>query len=161
MDRGSSGCNRFVFCYYLRHQNVASLGLDETIKCEIMRVILATIFGLVIGNVVNMGIVGFANFPKTPTKPSENEAYIAAMNALTVGDYLIPLAAHLFGILSGLLIARFICKTSNTPIYIVGGLHLIASVIMMFIIPAPGWFIVLDLVVPVLLILYFLRLKTK
>ncbi len=126
-----------------------------------MRVILATIIGLICGNVVNMGIVGFANFPEAPTKPSEFEAYIAAMNALTVMDYLIPLAAHLLGVLTGLLVARFICRTSNIPIYIVGGLHLIASVIMIFIIPAPGWFVALDLIIPVLLIIYFLRLKRK
>jgi hypothetical protein len=126
-----------------------------------MRVILATIIGLICGNAVNMGIVGFANFPVAPTKPSEYEAYIAAMNALTVMDYLVPLAAHLFGILTGLLVARFICKTSNIPIYIVGVLHLIASLILIFIIPAPGWFVVLDLVVPLLLIIYFLRLKQK
>jgi len=63
--------------------------------------------------------------------------------------------------LAGLIVARLICNTSNIPIYIIGGLHMVATVINVIWIPAPTWFIIVDLVLPILIILYFLRTKKK
>lgn len=84
-----------------------------------MRVVLATIVGLIVGNAVNMGILGlFLPAVKVEAGVDETAAFLKMMESFTAVDYLIPLAAHVVGILLGLMIARFICKTSNIPIYI-------------------------------------------
>lgn len=124
-----------------------------------MKVILATIIGLIVGNGVNLAIINFGMPTQVEAGVDQYEAMLEMMKSFTAMDYMIPLAAHVFGILVGLIIARLICKTSNVPIYIIGGLHMFATVINIFIIPAPSWFIVVDLILPILIILYFLRTK--
>ena len=100
-----------------------------------------------------------------PVKVEEGGDQYAAMlemiESFTAVDYLIPLAAHVFGVLAGLIVARLICRTSNVPIWIVGGLHMLGTVVNIFMIPAPTWFIIVDLVLPIIIILYFLRTKKK
>ena len=126
-----------------------------------MRVILATILGLVLGNLVNFAIINLGPEVKTPAGMSAFEAMIDAAKSYSTMDFLIPLAAHVLGLLVGLVIARFICRTSRLPIYIIGGLNFVAIGFNLFFIPAPGWFVALDLIVPFILIIFFLRLKIK
>ncbi len=126
-----------------------------------MRIALATILGVAASWAVNMGILQVFLFGKIEEGVDQNAAMLEILASFTAVDYLIPLAAHVFGILAGLIVARLICKTSNIPIWIVGGLHMAATVANIFMIPAPTWFIILDLVLPILIILYFLRTKKK
>lgn len=124
-----------------------------------MRVFLATLIGLIVGNGVNMAIISFGMPVPVETGADQYEAMLEMMKSFTAMDFMIPLAAHIFGILAGLLVARLICKTSNIPIYIIGGLHMLGTIINIFMIPAPSWFIIVDLILPVIIILYFLRTK--
>lgn len=127
-----------------------------------MRIALATIVGFIVANGLNMGILElFVPYEAAPGV-DPNEAMLEAMKSFTTVDYLIPLAAHVFGILAGLFVARLICKTSNIPIYIIGGLHLLGTIMVHFMIPGgPTWFIIVDFILPILIILYFLRTKKK
>lgn len=124
-----------------------------------MRIALATILGLVASWGVNMGILQFFMPVKVEEGVDQYAAMLEMIESFTAVDYLIPLAAHVFGVLAGLIVARLICKTSNIPIWIVGGLHMLGTVVNIFMIPAPTWFIIVDLVLPILIILYFLRTK--
>jgi len=126
-----------------------------------MRVVFASVIGVIVSMGVNMGILqAFLDFQ--PKKGQDDyAAMLEAINSFTTVDYLIPLAAHVFGILAGLFIARMICRTSNTPIWIVGGLHMLGTIWNFFLIPAPTWFIIIDFTLPILLILYFLRTKKR
>lgn len=126
-----------------------------------MKVVLATIIGLIVSSGLNMTILSFGMPVHVEAGGDQYEAIIEMMKSFTVMDYMVPLAAHVFGVLAGLIVARFICRTSNLPIYIIGGLHMIGTIINLFMIPAPGWFVVLDLILPILIILYFLRTKRK
>ena len=126
-----------------------------------MRVVLATIIGLVVGNGINMAIISFGMPVQVEAGADQYEAMLEMMKSFTTMDYMIPLAAHVFGILGGLIVARLICKTSNIPIYIIGILHMVGTVINIFMIPAPSWFIVVDLILPIIIILYFLRTKKR
>ena len=126
-----------------------------------MRVVLATILGFIVGNAVNMGIIKlFVPVEATPGV-DPNEAMMKVFESFTTVDYLIPLAAHVLGIIAGLLVARLICRTSNVPIYIIGGLHFLGTILVQFMIPAPTWFHIVDLALPIIIILYFLRTKRK
>ena len=126
-----------------------------------MRIALATIIGFIIGNGVNMGIIQLFVPVEVAPGGDPNEAMLEVMKSFTTVDYLIPLAAHVFGVLAGLTVARLICKTSNIPIYIIGGLHLLGTILVHFMIPGPTWFTIVDFVLPILIILYFLRTKKK
>jgi hypothetical protein len=162
MDRGCwCGNWRFLFDQ-LSLENVASqIGLEHTSNIKNMRVVLASILGAIVSSAVNMGILQI--FMEVDVKPGQDEsaAWLEAVGTFTTVDYLIPLAAHFFGILLGLIVARFICKTSNVPIYIVGGLHMLGVIWGYFWIPAPTWFTIVDFVLPILIIIYFLRTKKK
>ena len=126
-----------------------------------MKIVLATILGFIASMGVNMAIINFG-IPVTVEAGGDVDAVrLKVMESFTAMEYLIPLSAHIFGVLIGLIVARLICKTSNIPIYIVGGLHMIGTVIVSFMIPAPIWFNIVDLILPLLIILYFLRTKRK
>lgn len=124
-----------------------------------MRIALATIVGFIVGNVVNMGIIRFFIPVEVAAGMDENEAMLKTMESFTALDFMIPLAAHVLGVLSGLIVARLICKTSNIPIYIIGGLHMLGTILVQFMIPAPVWFNIIDMVIPIIIILIFLRTK--
>ena len=162
MDRGCwCGNWRFLFDQLSLENVAAQVGLENKSNIKNMRVVLATILGAIISSAVNMGILKI--FIKVEVKPGEDEfsAMLEVIKTFTTVDYLIPLAAHFFGILLGLIVARFICKTSNIPIYIVGALHMIGVIWSYFWIPAPTWFTIVDFVLPILIIIYFLRTKKK
>lgn len=126
-----------------------------------MRVVIATILGLVVGNGLNMMILRMCMKVEVAPGGDEYAAMLKAIESFTAMDYMIPLAAHVFGVLAGLLVARLISRTSNVPIYIIGGLHMLGTVINIFMIPAPGWFVAIDLIIPIIIIIYFLRSKRK
>jgi hypothetical protein len=127
-----------------------------------MRVILATILGFVIGNTVNFAIISLGKQVEPKPGMEYYEAIAEAVKSFTTTDFMIPLAGHLLGLLVGLVIARFICRTSRLPIYIIGGLYLIGALVNdVFMIPSPTWFIAVDLIGSLLLIIIFLRLKIK
>lgn len=124
-----------------------------------MRIVLATIIGLIVGNGINMAIISFGMPVQVEAGADQYEAIREMMKSFTVVDFMIPLAAHVLGILAGLIVARLICKTSNIPIYIIGALHILGTIVNIFMIPAPTWFIIVDLILPIIIIVYFLRTK--
>ena len=126
-----------------------------------MKIVLGTILGLIASMGVNMAIINFGIPVTVEAGGDMDAARLKVMESFTAMEYLIPLSAHIFGVLIGLIVVRLICKTSNIPIYIVGGLHMLGTVIVSFMIPAPVWFNIVDLILPLLIILYFLRTKRK
>jgi hypothetical protein len=59
-----------------------------------------------------------------------------------------PFRAHAVGTLAGALAAYLIAATYNAPIaYVIGAVFLCGGVAASFMIPAPAWFIALDLLV--------------
>lgn len=124
-----------------------------------MRIVFASILGVIASWGVNMGILQFFMPVKVEEGGDQYAAMLEMIDSFTAVDYLIPLSAHIFGILAGLIVARLVCMTSNIPIWIVGALHMVGTVINIFMIPAPVWFIIVDLAVPILLIVFFLSTK--
>jgi hypothetical protein len=111
---------------------------------KMVRNILAVILGLVIGSAVNMGLIimGGEIFPlKEGFDP---------MNAMNwdLNYFLFPFLAHAIGTLAGAIVSVKIA-VSNHKIFAlsIGGFFLIGGIIMVQILPAPLWFILLDLIV--------------
>ncbi len=116
----------------------------------ILRNILAVVAGWIAGSIVNMGLVmaGHAIFPMEGVNTEDMEAVAAFLEDAGNEYFLFPFLAHALGTLAGAAIAALIASTRKKLMaLIVGGLFLIGGIMVNFMIPAPTWFIALDLVV--------------
>ena len=113
------------------------------------RNILAVIIGLVIGNVVNMGIILIGMgivAPPLGVDPSNMESIKASLHLYEPQHFLFPFLAHAGGTFVGALVASFIAVSGRKiTTSIIGGLFLIGGIAACFFIPAPAWFMAVDL----------------
>ena len=110
----------------------------------ILRNIFAVIAGVILGSAVNMSFIvaGSKVFPL-----SESCEPMNAMN-WDLKFFIFPFLAHALGTLAGAFIAAKIASTHKiTFALIVGAFFLIGGTMMVFMLPAPIWFVVLDLAV--------------
>ncbi len=116
---------------------------------KILRNILAIIAGFAAGSIVNMSLLMLGNtIVELPpgTDVSTPEGLAAAMPRFTAIHYLFPFLAHALGTLAGAWVAASIALTHKMIFALVmGGLFLIGGIANAFMLPAPAWFIVLDL----------------
>ena len=110
---------------------------------SIIKNILALIGGGLVGMVVNMGLIITGN-QLIPL--SEN---INPMNAMNweIKYFIFPFLAHAIGTLSGaFIVAKFSASYHMLFAICIGIFFLLGGISMVFILPAPIWFIVIDLV---------------
>lgn len=118
---------------------------------RIVRNVLAVVLGFVIGGVVNMSIVMTLPMliPPPPGVDVTNpESLAASMHLFEARHFIAPFLAHAAGAFVGALVA-YLIAASRKPwfAYAIGVLSLCGGIAASFMIPAPVWFIVLDLVV--------------
>ena len=116
----------------------------------IVRGILAIVLGLVVGSVVNMGIIllGSKLIPPPPgVDVSDAESIAASMHLFEPRHFVTPFLAHATGTFAGALVA-FLLAARAKPLfaYVIGALFLMGGVAAATMIPAPAWFIGLDLI---------------
>ena len=110
---------------------------------SIIKNIFALIGGGLVGMVVNMGLIITGN-QLIPL--SENMNPMNAMN-WEIKYFIFPFLAHAIGTLSGAFIAaKFSASYHMLFAMCIGIFFLIGGISMVFILPAPIWFIVIDLV---------------
>lgn len=115
----------------------------------IVRNILAVIVGWLSGSVINMSLVklGHSLFPIEGINPNNMEELAAAMPHLDFQYFIFPFLAHALGTFGGATIAALIAASHKMKFALtIGALFLIGGIIACFMIPAPTWFIVADLV---------------
>jgi hypothetical protein len=114
-----------------------------------LKLTLAVIAGILIGGSVNMGIIMLGGYivPPPPGVDASNPESIAASIHLYEAKHLVtPLLAHAIGTLVGALIAYLIApRLKILMAFIIGGFFLLGGISVSFMIPAPWWFIVIDL----------------
>lgn len=112
---------------------------------------MAVILGLVLGGFINMGLVtlGPHIIPPPPgVDMSDVKSLSASVHLLEPKHYLFPFLAHAIGTFAGALVAYLIALTYRAAYsYAIGVLFLIGGIAASSMIPAPAWFITLDLVV--------------
>lgn len=117
----------------------------------ILRNILAVIAGLLLGGSVNMAlvIIGPRLIPPPPGVNMADPASLAAsVHLLEPKHFLFPFLAHAAGTIVGALVANLIGGSRRALLaYVIGGLTLIGGIAAARMIPAPTWFIALDLLV--------------
>lgn len=119
-------------------------------KNSVLVNILAVIAGLVIGSVVNGGLIGISGFiipPPNGIDITTEEGLKAALPLFEPKHFLFPFLAHALGTLSGAFIAVKIAKTYKLAMaLIIGFFFLVGGISMVFMVPSPIWFDVVDLV---------------
>ena len=117
---------------------------------NIIRNILAVILGLVIGSIVNMGVLAFGHMLMPPPPgfdSSSMEGVASTIHLLRPADFIVPFLAHALGPLAGVLSAMFIAASGHRVIAIIlGVVFLLGGIFANIMIPAPMWFRAVDLV---------------
>lgn len=117
----------------------------------IVRNVAAVLAGLVIGSVVNMAIVtGLASFvpPPAGVDVGNAESIARSIHLFEPKHFLAPFLAHALGTLVGALAAFLIAATHKPRFALaIGAVFLCGGVAACFMIPAPAWFMALDLLV--------------
>jgi hypothetical protein len=117
---------------------------------NLLRNVLAVIIGFAVGSAVNMAIItiGSSVVPAPDGVDVTNvESLRENMHLFEPRHYLVPFLAHALGTFVGALAAYLIAGSPKGRIALaVGALFLLGGIAASFMIPAPAWFIALDLV---------------
>lgn len=115
----------------------------------LLRNTLALLAGLVVGSLVNMGLITLGPqliAPPAGVDPRNAESLAQAMHLFEPRHFLMPWLAHALGTLVGALTAWWLAASRRALFaYAVGLLFLGGGVAASLMIPAPAWFIALDL----------------
>ena len=115
-----------------------------------LRNVFGIVIGLILGNVVNMAFVTISSSVIAPPAGADMttiEGLTAAMPRLEAKHFLFPFLAHALGTLVAALVAVSIASSHKMPIALgIGGLFLCGGIAASMMIPAPTWFVALDLI---------------
>jgi len=116
---------------------------------NLLRNVLAILAGIAIGGGVNMALITLSPSlipPPTGVDVNNAESLSKAMHLFEPRHFVMPFLAHAVGTLAGALAAYLIAATYRAQIaYVIGAVFLCGGVAASFMIPAPTWFIALDL----------------
>lgn len=118
---------------------------------NVLRNVLAVIVGIVIGMIVNMTLVILSPSlipPPAGVDVTNVESLSKAIHLFEPRHFVMPFLAHALGTLVGALVAYLIAASRKVQLaYVVGVFFLVGGIAASFMIPAPTWFIALDLLV--------------
>ena len=111
--------------------------------------ILAVIIGIVVGGFVNFAIIQISGTiipPPEGADLSTADGIKAASHLLETKHYIMPFVAHALGTFVGALVVMLIAATKKIILPMsVGVFFLLGGITAALMIPAPTWFLVLDL----------------
>lgn len=112
--------------------------------------VLALIAGAFIGGIVNMGLItisGSIISPPVGVNPSDIASVTENSHLFEPKHYIFPFLAHALGTLVGAFIAaKFSVNSKMTWAIIIGIFFLIGGITAATMIPAPNWFVGMDLI---------------
>jgi hypothetical protein len=118
---------------------------------NLLRNVLALIAGIAIGAGVNTALITLSPSlipPPAGVDVTNAESLSQAIHMFEPRHFVMPFLAHAIGTLAGALAAHLIAATYKAPMaYVIGAVFLCGGVAASFMIPAPTWFIALDLLV--------------
>ncbi len=117
---------------------------------SMLRNILGIMAGLVLGSIVNMAFVTISASVVAPPPGADMttvEGLTAAMPRMEAKHFVFPFLAHALGTLVAASVAARVAASHKMPIALgIGCTFLVGGVAASTMIPAPGWFIALDLI---------------
>lgn len=112
--------------------------------------ILAVIVGIIVGSVVNMAIIMISGSlipPPEGVNPADMESLAENIHLFEAQHFIMPFLAHAIGTLLGAFLATKIAATHKANLAMaVGIFFFIGGVANAFMLPAPTWFITVDLI---------------
>jgi hypothetical protein len=118
---------------------------------NVLRIVLAVIVGLILGSCVNMGLIilgGKVVPPPFGAVTTTTEGLKASIHLFRPLHFLFPFLAHAIGTLAGASASAWLAPVNRTAIALfVGGFFFIGGLASCFMIPAPTWFMALDLAI--------------
>jgi hypothetical protein len=116
---------------------------------NLLRNVLAILAGIGIGGGVNMALIAISPSlipPPAGVDVNDAESLAKAMHHFEPRHFVMPFLAHAAGTLAGAFAACAIAATHRARMaYAIGAVFLCGGVAASFMIPAPAWFIALDL----------------
>jgi len=116
---------------------------------NLLRNALALLAGIAIGGGVNMALITLGPSlipPPAGVDVNSAESLSRAMHLFEPRHFMMPFLAHAVGTLAGALAAYLIAAIYRAQLaYVIGAAFLCGGVAASFMIPAPAWFIALDL----------------
>ena len=115
----------------------------------VLRNILAVVLGLVVGSAVNMGIIMISGSIIPPPNGADittMEGLKSTMHLFGPEHYVFPFLAHALGTLVGAFVAAKIAATNKVKFALaIGAFFFLGGAINAYLLPAPTWFLILDL----------------
>jgi hypothetical protein len=116
----------------------------------LLRNIAAVLLGIVVGSVINMCLImvsGKVISPPAGADVTTMEGLKASMHLFEPQHFLFPFLAHALGTLAGAAVAATIAASRKvTCASVVGAFFLVGGIANVFMLPAPLWFIAVDLI---------------
>ena len=116
---------------------------------RVLRLVLAVVAGLVVGSLVNMGLILVSGGIIPPPEGADTttvEGLKASIHLFEPRHFLFPFLAHALGTLAGAVVATLLTPGRTPgPAYAVGVLFLLAGIANVVMLPAPVWFSAVDL----------------
>ena len=115
-----------------------------------MRTFLAVLVGLVVGNIVNMGLITVGPSiiaPPEGVDPTDIESIKANLHLYGPKHWVMPWLAHALGTLAGAFVAvRIAVRNRAIAAYVIAALFLLGGIAMAVMLDAPLWFEAVDLI---------------
>ncbi len=116
----------------------------------ILKNILAVVLGLIVGSIVNMGIIMISGSiipPPAGADVTTMEGLKSSMHLFEPRHFIMPFAAHALGTFVGAIIAALIAASHRmTFALVIGCVFLVGGIANVFLLPSPLWFTIVDLV---------------
>lgn len=117
---------------------------------SLVRNVLAVIAGIAVGAGVNMALITLSASlvpPPAGVDVTNTESLSKGIHLFEPRHFVMPFLAHALGTLAGALTAYLVAATHKARMaYVLGVFFLAAGISASFMIPAPSWFMALDLV---------------
>ena len=117
----------------------------------IIKNILAVLAGIVIGSIVNMGIIMISSSVIPPPEGADlttMEGLKESMHMMQPKHYIMPFLAHALGTLVGAFVCALIAGSNKMRLaLLIGAIFLVGGIMNVYMLPSPKWFAVLDIVV--------------
>ena len=116
----------------------------------ILKNILAVLVGIIIGSLVNMGIImvsGSIIPPPDGADVTTTEGLKASMHLFQLKHFIFPFLAHALGTFAGAFLAFLLAGTHKMKFALsIGIFFLLGGIASIFMLPSPTWFTIVDLV---------------
>ncbi len=117
----------------------------------IIRNILAVVTGIVLGSIVNMGIIMISGSiipPPDGADVTTMEGLKSSLHLFQPQHFVFPFLAHALGTFAGAIFAALIAASHKIKFaLVIGFFFLIGGIINIVMLPSPTWFTILDLAV--------------